>query len=379
MAVQAGAKRPHDEGFMAAAIALGRRASGRVWPNPAVGALIVDESGDVPVIRGRGWTSPPGGPHAEAAALRNAGEAARGATCYVTLEPCSYQGRTGACSTALIQAGVSRVVVALTDPNPRVAGRGVAMLREAGVEVVTGVGEEPARRHHAGFVMRMRHGRPQVLLKLAVSKDGFIGREKGGQVLITGEDVGRRVHLYRAECDAICIGIGTVLSDDPELTCRLAGMEHLSPVRVVIDARAALPADCHLARTARDVPVWLIVSHAADYRRTDALAALGITVIRVPEDGAGRIAPHVALRALGQRGITRLLLEGGSRIAESFVLAGAVDEAMAYHGSATVGEGGVRPLGERGLDLLGERGFRRMPGRRRIGSESFEYYWHEEG
>ncbi|WP_235974722.1 bifunctional diaminohydroxyphosphoribosylaminopyrimidine deaminase/5-amino-6-(5-phosphoribosylamino)uracil reductase RibD [Stappia albiluteola] len=364
---------------MAAALSLARRASGRVWPNPAVGALIVDESGDLPVIRGRGWTSPPGGPHAEAVALRNAGDAARGATCYVTLEPCSHQGRTGACSIALIEAGISRVVVALADPNPRVSGRGIAMLRDAGVEVVTGVCEDEARRHHAGFVMRMRHNRPQVLLKLAISQDGFIGRRNGGQVLITGEDVARRVHLFRAECDAICVGIGTVLSDDPELTCRLPGMSHLSPVRVVLDARADLPMNSYLARTAGEVPVWLIVSNAADYEKTDALAARGVTVIRVPQDEAGRIAPHVALRVLGQRGITRLLLEGGSRVAESFVAAGAVDEVMAYHGTATVGEGGVKPLGDHGLELLDEKGFVRLPGRRRVGGESFEYLRREEG
>ncbi len=175
----------HDERFMAAAASYARRALGRVWPNPAVGALIVRDDGDGPVIVGRGYTRPPGGPHAEVVALAQAGEAARGATCYVTLEPCSHQGRTGPCCVALAEAGIRRVVIGLLDPNPRVAGRGVAMLEAAGVEVRSGVREELCSALHAGHVSRLTRGRPLVVLKLAVSRDGFIGRRGAGQVAIT--------------------------------------------------------------------------------------------------------------------------------------------------------------------------------------------------
>ncbi|MXN67332.1 bifunctional diaminohydroxyphosphoribosylaminopyrimidine deaminase/5-amino-6-(5-phosphoribosylamino)uracil reductase RibD [Stappia sp. GBMRC 2046] len=366
--------RPHDPRFMAAAISLAARASGRVWPNPAVGALIVDESDYIPVVRGRGWTQATGGAHAEARALHDAGEAARGATCYVTLEPCSHQGRTGPCAVALAEAGIKRVVVGVADPNPRVSGRGVEILREAGVEVVVGVCEGQAAEHHAGFIRRMRDGRPHVILKLAVSNDGFIGRRDDGQVAITGEDVKRRVHLFRAECDAIMVGIGTAIADNPSLTCRLPGLEDRSPVRVVLDPRADLPLDSKLVRTADKTPVWVIVANDADYERTDALSEKGCSVIRVAPDGKGRISPKVALRALGQRGITKLLLEGGSRIAKSFVEADAVDEAMIYNGAATVGNGGILPFGDRGLDFLDESALVMAPGRIEVGPESCDHY-----
>lgn len=368
------APRPHDARFMAAAVALARRASGRVWPNPAVAALIVDESGDIPVVRGRGWTQPAGGAHAEVRALRDAGEASRGATCYVTLEPCSHHGRTGPCAVALAEAGIRRVVVGLSDPNPRVSGRGVAILREAGVEVVVGVGEKLAAAHHAGFVRRMSEGRPHVVLKLAVSRDGYIGRKNDGQVAITGEDVRRRVHLYRAECDAIMVGIGTALADNPSLTCRLPGLEGRSPVRVVLDPRAELPLDGKLAATAGKTPVWVVVANDAEFERTDALSARGCMVIRVAPDEAGRISPKVALRALGQRGITTVILEGGSRLARSFLDADAVDEAMIYHGGATVGNGGILPFGDRPLDLIDESGLAKIPGRVAVGAESYDHY-----
>lgn len=371
---EARSAKPYDERFMKATVSLARRATGRVWPNPAVAALIVDESGKVPIVRGRGWTSPPGGPHAEIAALRDAGEAARGATCYVTLEPCSHQGRTGPCAVALANAGVQRVVIGVLDPNPRVSGKGAALLRDAGISVAVGIGEAECRAHHAGFIRRIKDGRPHVVLKLAVSKDGYIGRKGDGQVAITGEDTARRVHIYRAECDAIAVGIGTVLADDPSLTCRLPGLEARSPVRVVLDANARLPLDSNLVETARVTPVWVIVSNSADYERTDALSARGCTVIRVPLVADGRIAPAVAMRALGQRGITSLLLEGGSRVAESFVRAGMVDEAMIYHGGDVVGSSGIRPFGESGAELLENFGLERQAGRFRMGCETYDHY-----
>src|SRR5579871_4429479 len=218
-----------DLRFMQLALVLGRRGLGRTWPNPAVGAVIVKDG----VIIGRGWTQPGGRPHAEVEALARAGDAARSATMYVTLEPCSHFGKSPPCADAVIAAGIARVVSAIEDPNPEVAGQGHARLRAAGIAVDVGLGAEEARRDHAGHILRMTKGRPRVLLKLAISADGMAGAAGGKPVAITGEEVRERVHLMRAENDAIMVGIGTVLADDPMLTCRLLGMAGRSPVRVV--------------------------------------------------------------------------------------------------------------------------------------------------
>src|ERR1700691_4741334 len=213
-----------DQRFMQLALTLGRRGQGRTWPNPAVGAVAVRDG----VIVGRGWTQPGGRPHAEPEALARAGEAARGATLYVTLEPCSHVGKSPPCADAVITAGIARVVSALEDPNPEVAGQGHARLRAAGIGGDVGIGAHDARRDHAGHIRRMRDGRPNVMLKLAISADGKAAAAGRRPVAITGEAVRDRVHLLRAESDAIMIGIGTVLADDPLLTCRLPGMERRS-------------------------------------------------------------------------------------------------------------------------------------------------------
>src|ERR1700688_555133 len=239
-----------DARFMALALSLGRRGLGRTWPNPAVGAVIVKDG----VMIGRGWTQPGGRPHAEVEALRRAGPAARGATMYVTLEPCSHHGKTPPCADAIIAAGIARVVSALEDPNPEVAGAGHAQLRAPGIAVEVGLGAAEARRAHAGHIRRMRDGRPHVTLKLAVSADGKAGAAGRRPAAITGEAVRARVHRMRAMNDAILIGIGTALADDPALTCRLPGMERFSPVRVVLDAQLRLPLAGALAKSARAAP-----------------------------------------------------------------------------------------------------------------------------
>ena len=243
-----------DWRFMALALSLGRRGLGRTWPNPSVGAVIVKDG----IIVGRGWTQPGGRPHAEVEALRHAGEAARGATLYVTLEPCSHFGKSPPCADAVIAAGVSRVVSAIEDPNPEVAGQGHARLRAAGIAVEIGLGADQARRDHAGHILRVTQRRPRVLLKLAISADGKAGAPGGKPVAITGEEVRARVHLLRAENDAIMVGIGTVLADDPQLTCRLPGMAKRSPVRVIADSALRLPLVSKLVQSARDTPVWTI-------------------------------------------------------------------------------------------------------------------------
>src|SRR3982074_3348970 len=249
-----------DQRFMQLALTLGRRGQGRTWPNPAVGAVVVRDG----VIVGRGWTQPGGRPHAEAVALAHAGEAARGATLYVTLEPCSHVGKSPPCADAVIAAGIKRVVSAIEDPNPEVAGRGHARLRAAGIAVDIGLGAAEAARDHAGHFRRIRDHRPHVVLKLAVSTDDKIAAAGRKPVAITGEAAKTRVHLLRAQCDAILVGIGTVRADDPLLTCRLPGMAAQSPVRVVLDRSLRIPGSSRLVHSARETPLWIMTSNLSE-------------------------------------------------------------------------------------------------------------------
>ena len=331
-----------DRRFMQLALTLGRRGQGRTWPNPAVGAVIVKDG----VIVGRGWTQPGGRPHGEPVALAQAGDAARGATLYVTLEPCSHFGKSPPCADAIIAAGIARVVSAIEDPNPEVAGQGHARLRAAGIRVDTGLCAEDAARDHAGHFRRIRDHRPHVILKLAVSPDGMIGAAGHQPFAVTGEAVRARVHLLRAQCDAVLVGIGTVLADDPELTCRLPGMAARSPVRVVLDRALRLPGKTKLVQSARAHPLWVVTSSLSEAPAAMLLQAAGAQVIRAPvttSPPAGLDLPAV-LHALAGRGITRLLVEGGARIAASFVAADLVDEVWLFRGAREIGEGGVPAL-----------------------------------
>jgi diaminohydroxyphosphoribosylaminopyrimidine deaminase / 5-amino-6-(5-phosphoribosylamino)uracil reductase len=339
-----------DRRFMALALALGRRGLGRTWPNPAVGAVI-EKNG---VIVGRGWTQPGGRPHAEVEALRRAGEAARGATMYVTLEPCSHHGKSPPCADAVVAAGVSRVVSALEDPNPEVAGRGHARLRAAGIAVEVGVGAAEARHDHAGHIRRMREGRPQVMLKLAISADGKAGAAGRKPIAITGDAVRERVHLLRAEHDAIAVGIGTALSDDPMLTCRLPGMFGRSPVRVVFDSNLRLPLDSRLVRSAYETPVWAVAGMTAPEAAEFALLPRGVEVLRSPES-ADPIDLRDALEFLAAKGITRLLVEGGPVLAAAFIEADLVDEAILFHSPKIVGADGVQALASGAMAALTQR------------------------
>ena len=321
---------PDDEGFMAQAIAVARRHLGQTSTNPSVGCVIVRDG----AVVGSAVTAIGGRPHAEPQALAEAGEAARGATAYVTLEPCSHYGRTPPCANALIAAGVGRVVVSVTDPDARVAGRGLAMLRAAGITVDTGVLEKEGARSLAGYLMRQTQGRPHVTLKIAVSADGMIGRLGDGQVAITGAEARAEVQQLRAESDAILVGIGTAIADDPLLTCREPGLEQRSPIRVVLDRRLELPLASKLAMTARDVPVIDVgLPHG---EKSAALRALGIEVLEQdPADLA------TLLSTLGGRGISSLLVEGGARTARSFLDAGLVDRVLLFHAPISIGAGGL--------------------------------------
>jgi diaminohydroxyphosphoribosylaminopyrimidine deaminase/5-amino-6-(5-phosphoribosylamino)uracil reductase len=331
-----------DQRFMALALSLGRRGQGRTWPNPAVGAVVVKDG----VIVGRGWTQPGGRPHAEPEALARAGEAARGATLYVTLEPCSHFGKSPPCADAVIAAGIVRVVSAIEDPNPEVAGQGHARLRAAGITVDIGPGAVEAARDHAGHFRRIRDKRPHVILKLAVSPDDKIAAAGHKPVAITGEAAKARVHLLRAQCDAILVGIGTVLSDDPMLTCRLPGMEARSPVRVVLDRALRMPGTSRLVHSARETPLWVMTSNLSEAPAAMKLGAAGAQVIRVPTTTTPPPGLDLAavLHALAGKGITRLLVEGGARIASSFVAANLADEVWLLRGPNPVGADGVPAL-----------------------------------
>jgi diaminohydroxyphosphoribosylaminopyrimidine deaminase/5-amino-6-(5-phosphoribosylamino)uracil reductase len=332
-----------DARFMALALSLGRRGLGQTWPNPAVGAVLVQSTDRGPLIVGRGWTQRGGRPHAETEALRHAAAAARGATLYVTLEPCSHHGRTPPCADAIVAAGVARVVSALEDPNPEVGGKGHERLRAHGIAVDVGVGAEAARRAHAGHIRRVVDGRPHVTLKLAISADGKVGLAGRKPVRITGEPASARVQLMRAMHDAILIGISTALADDPLLTCRLPGMAQRSPVRVVLDSRLRLPLDAQLVRSASTTPLWVFTTPAAPPAAEQALRAQGVEVIRVA-GAVGSLDLAGVLRGLAERGITRLMVEGGARIAAAFVAADLIDEAALFRSPNAVGSDGVDAL-----------------------------------
>jgi len=330
---------------MATALRLAARGLGRVWPNPAVGCVLVRDGRCV----GRGWTQPGGRPHAETEALVRAGEAARGATAYVSLEPCAHHGKTPPCTDALLAAGVARVVTAVEDPDPRVAGAGHARLREAGVAVTEDVGRAAAEWLNEGFFRRIRDGRPLVALKLAQSLDGRIATATGESRWITGPAARAAGHRLRAEHDAIMVGSGTALADDPALTCRLAGLEDRSPVRVVVDGRARLAPTSVLARTAAEVPTWLLTTTGADTR---ALEEVGVRPIVVAADERGRVAPAAALAALGERGVTRVLVEGGAALAATLVARDLVDRLHLFTAGKLVGGDGLAAVGGFGLEAL---------------------------
>ncbi len=334
-----------DRRFMGLAIGLARRGLGNTWPNPAVGCVLVrpdlgtaDNGGR---IVGRGWTQPGGRPHAETQALGRAGDLAKGATAYVTLEPCCHTGKTGPCTQALIGAGVARVVVAMEDPDPRVAGQGLTELKEAGVGVDLGLDEDQAREVNAGFIIRVTEGRPLVSLKAASSLDGRIAAAGGDSKWVTSGAARARGHLMRAQSDAILVGIGTVLADDPELTCRLPGMEDRSPARVVLDSRLRTPSDGKLVATANDIPLWIVTVPDASKEAAQALEAKGAQVVRVTAGEGGRPEPAAVLAALADAGITRLLIEGGGSVAAGFLKSGLIDRLAWFHAPVVVGADGI--------------------------------------
>lgn len=325
-----------DIDHMRHALRLGRRTLGATGKNPAVGCVLVKDGR----VLATGWTAEGGIPHAEVRALEAAGTAAHGATAYVTLEPCCHHGRTGPCADALVTAGIARVVTAIEDPDPRVQGRGHARLREAGIAVETGLLAEKARRDLAGFVSRMTRARPHVLLKLALSADGMIASAPGLRTAITGEAANARTQLMRAQSDAIMVGVNTVRTDDPALTCRLPGLEHRSPLPVIVDGSLSTPLASRLVTAARSRP--LIVLTAANDRAGSELATTGAELVHCPESAPGRIDLRCGMEELAKRGMNRVLVEGGADLARQLVGAGLVDEIALFVSPKVLGSEGVR-------------------------------------
>ncbi|HUB97987.1 MAG TPA: bifunctional diaminohydroxyphosphoribosylaminopyrimidine deaminase/5-amino-6-(5-phosphoribosylamino)uracil reductase RibD [Stellaceae bacterium] len=330
---------------MRAALALARRGLGVVWPNPSVGCILVRDG----IVVGRGWTQPGGRPHAEAEALGRAGESARGATAYVSLEPCCHWGKSPPCADALASAGVTRVVAAMEDPDPRVSGQGFARLRSAGIAVETGLCAAEAAEINAGFLMRLKKGRPLVTLKFATTLDGRIATATGESQWITGEASRARAHLMRAMHDSVMVGSNTVIVDDPLLTCRLGGLEERSPVRIVVDSGLRVAPTAKLVTEAHKVPTWVFARDDADPARKNALAECGVDVIGCPAGAASRVDLKAALAVLGARGLTRVLVEGGGGLAAALFRDDLVDRIAWIHAPRIIGGDGIAAVAPLGL------------------------------
>ncbi|MBX2830904.1 MAG: bifunctional diaminohydroxyphosphoribosylaminopyrimidine deaminase/5-amino-6-(5-phosphoribosylamino)uracil reductase RibD [Rhodospirillales bacterium] len=339
-----------DRHFMRVALSLSKRGLGNVWPNPSVGCVLVSSDGS---IVGRGHTQPGGRPHAERVALDMAGDLARGATAYVTLEPCSHVGKSPPCAAGLIQAGVTRVISALTDPDPRVSGRGHNMLRDAGIKVDVGLLSAEAAKVNEGFLSKVEKGRPFVTLKLASTLDARSATASGESQWITGEAARQEGHRLRATHDAILVGANTVLVDDPTLTCRLAGRGHQSPVRVVLDRAGDVPLSAQLVQTANDVPTWLVTSDANFAELSERFEKTSIKVISAGCAG-DHLDLHDVMRKLSDAGLTRILVESGGNLAAALVSAGLVGRIVHFVAPVMIGGDGKAMVASLGLKQLSD-------------------------
>jgi len=349
---------------MRAALLLAERGLGRVWPNPAVGCVIVDPSGHVV---GRGWTQPGGRPHAETEALKMAGAGAKGGTAYVTVEPCSHHGKTPPCADALIAAGIARCVVALEDPYPKVNGQGLQRLKAAGITVDVGLLGAEAAALNVGFLTRVASGRPMVTLKLATTLDGRIATRSGQSKWITGETARAQGHRLRATHDAIMIGSGTAIADDPQLNCRLPGLEERSPVRIVVDRRLRLPVESKLVQSAPNRRTILITRTGHPKASLERYQSHDVEIIEA--DGI-----DVSLGALGKLGITRLLVEGGASLAAALIQADRVDRLHWFRAPGIVGGDGLASIGEIGLDQVSRMTRFERIGLNSAGDDTIEIY-----
>lgn len=362
-----------DIRHMRSALALARRGLGRVWPNPAVGCVLVKDGN----VIGRGWTQPGGRPHAETEALRRAGEAANGATAYVTLEPCAHHGETPPCADALIEAGVARCFIAVGDPDPRVDGGGVRKLEAAGIEVHRGLCEDEAEALNAGFLSRLRKQRPFVTLKAATTIDGRIATRSRDSQWITGPAARQVGHLLRATHDAILVGANTAMLDDPTLTCRVPGLLDRSPVRIVIDGRMRLPLTHNLVRGAAGLPTWLFTLPPSSFeggQRRNAYQDCGMKLFDVAADEHGHPDPVDVLRQLAEQGITRLLIEGGGIVAAAFLSLNLIDELVWFRGPSVIGGDGLPAIAAFGVEILTDSPVARRISVETMGADQIERY-----
>ena len=361
-----------DKAHMRTAINLAQRGLGQTWPNPSVGCVIVLDD----IVVGRGWTQQGGRPHAETVALGQSGDAARGATVYVTLEPCSHDGLTEPCAKALIDAGVARVVVGLEDPDPRVNGRGIKMLRGAGINVNVGVCASEAERVTSGFLKRNTDDRPLITLKFATTLDGRIATKSGDSKWITGDAARRSGHMLRANHDAILVGSLTALKDDPSLTCRLPGMFNRSPLRIVVDGRMRLPLTHNLVVGAPEIPTWLFTfsETCQNSGRRRAYQEAGVKVFDINPDENGYPDLKVLVGVLAEKGITRLLIEGGGIIASAFLKLGLIDEVFWYRSAKIIGNEGLPAIAGMGIERLQDAINMKTHYVERVGDDFVEQY-----
>ncbi|GIX46819.1 MAG: riboflavin biosynthesis protein RibD [Candidatus Tectimicrobiota bacterium] len=339
-----------DVTYMRRALALAVRGTGWVSPNPLVGCVIV-RGGE---IVGEGYHQRFGGPHAEVYALQQAGERARGADLYVNLEPCCHQGKTPPCVEAIVQAGVRRVVVALRDPNPLVNGGGLARLQAAGIAVTLGVCAEEARRLNEAFVKYITTRRPFVILKSAITLDGKIATRTGASRWITGEAARLEAHRLRHAADALMVGIGTVLADDPQLTTRLPDTRGVNPLRVIVDSRLRLPLAAQVAQVSAERRTLVATTAAATVEKQQQLQAQGVEVVRLPADATGRVDLDALLDHLGSRGLASLLVEGGATLSAALLRRRLVDKVLFFVAPKLIGGDGLSAIGPCGVETLAQ-------------------------
>ena len=337
----------NEEQFMQHALNLGKRGQGRTWPNPSVGCVIVNNNR----IVGRGWTQDGGSPHAETVALEHAGDAALNAIVYVTLEPCAHHGKTSPCADRLIAAGIRRVVSAIEDPDPRVSGKGHRLLENTGIDVTSGCLSEAASRQHRGFILRKTKKRPAVTLKLAKSIDGKVATRTGQSKWITGKSARKLVHILRSSHDAIMVGIGTVLADDPKLNVRIDGISQ-TPVRVIVDSSLKTPVIGQLAKSASDIPLWICHSAIDQADQYNLQQNKTIKTLECSSTQNGQVDLSDALEKIACRGINTLFCEGGSKIAASLLKANLVDTIYSFTSGLIMGKDGISSIGPLGIDLI---------------------------
>lgn len=363
-----------DQRFMALALDLAELGLGTTAPNPTVGCVLVRDNTEGSRIIARGVTQRGGRPHAETHALSRVEGQAQGATAFVSLEPCAHQGKTAPCTEALIQAGIARAVIAIEDPDPRVSGRGLARLKEAGIAVTAGVLASRARHVNAGFIKRVTSRRPLITLKAASSIDGRLATHTGSSRWITNERARAAGHRLRATHDAIMIGSATAVIDDPELTCRLPGLEDRSPIRIITDGRLRLPLTAKLVRSAEQIPTWIVTRLDSDPNRRKVLEDCGVVVIPIDQNGAGPVDLGQVVTALGERGLTRVLVEGGAYLAGALLQRGLVDRLAWFHGNAIIGGDGHAAIAAFGVGDIGDAPRWRRLEHAEFGSDVMDYY-----